>query len=197
MKTRSIKTQLAQLTLIALMITAISSATHSSSSFAHEGEQHEHDAKPTASSLKDKNHSIQGLIVPAIAFNSLQLAYEYKVTPKLGIRADGLFILSMGGNALAGALGLSYIPVEAHSNSASHGLELGLGVVSGAGSPGSCDASVEDCSGGPFQFMKGFIGYRYQKFSGFQLRAGLAPLMSFQGEFLEVPVPEVTLGVAF
>ena len=195
MKIQSIKTQLTHLTLIALMITAISSVTHSSSSFAHEGE-HDHDAKPTASSLKDNNHSIQGLILPGVVFNSLQLAYEYKVTPKLGIRADGLLILSLGGSALAGALGLSYIPVEGHSDSASHGLELGLGVVAGVGGPGNCDTSVNDCSSGPFQLVKGFVGYRYQKFSGFQLRAGLAPLMSFKGE-LEAILPEFTLGVAF
>ena len=56
-------------------------------------------------------------------------------TPKLGIRADGLLVLSIGGSVLAGALGLSYIPVECHSDKASHGLELGLGVAAGVGGP--------------------------------------------------------------
>ena len=189
MKNQPLKTRLPHLILTALMFSALYTTTDYASSFAHEGAEHQ----ATASSLKDKNHSFQGLLVPFVLFNSLQLAYEYKVTPKLGVRADGFLILSLGGSAAAGGLGLSYIAVEGKTDSASHGLELDLGVIAGVTGPGNCDTDVNDCSNGNVQMIKGFVGYRYQKFSGFQLRAGLAPLVSFKGEF-EAVLPELTLG---
>ena len=192
MKTQPLKTKLTHLILSALMLSALYITTQHTPSFAHGGAEHQ----ATASSLKDKKHSFQGFLVPFVVFNSLQLAYEYKFTPKLGIRADGFLILSLGGSAAVGGLGLSYLALEGKTDSASHGLELDLGVVAGVTAPGNCDLDVDDCSNREGQLIKGFVGYRYQKFSGFQLRAGLTPLMSFKGEF-EAVLPELTLGVAF
>ena len=196
MKTQPLKAIPNHLILTALMLSALYTTIDCASSFAHESAEHGQHTEATASSLKDKNHSFQGLLVPFVLFNSLQLAYEYKITSKLGIRADGFLILSLGGSAAAGGLGLSYIAVEGKTDSASHGLELDLGVIAGVTGSGHCDTAVEECSGWEGQLIKGFVGYRYQKFSGFQLRMGLAPLMSFKGEF-EVVLPELTLGVAF
>ena len=106
MKTQPLKTRLTHLILTTLILSALYITTQHSQSFAHGDAEHDH-AQATASSLKDKKHSFQGLIVPFVLFNSLQLAYEYKVTPKLGVRADGFLILSLGGSAVAGGLGLS------------------------------------------------------------------------------------------
>ena len=196
MKMQSLKTRLTHLILTTLVLSVLYITTQHTPSFAQRGAEHNHHAQASATSLKDKKHAVQGLLVPFVSFNSLQLAYEYKVTPKLGVRADGFLILSLGGSAVAGGLGLSYLALEGKSDSASHGLEFDLGVIAGITAPGLCNADVNDCTHREGKLIKGFIGYRYQKFSGFQLRAGLAPLVSFKGEF-EAVLPELTLGVAF
>ena len=195
MKTRSLKTRLTHLALTVLALSALYSAANPRSALAYEGAL-DHHAEDTSITLKHKSHSIHGMMLPLLLFNSLHLAYEYKVTPKLGVRGDGLLLMSMGGHVVAGGLGISYIPVSGESDSASHGLELNAGVTVGTGGGGHCDASVFNCDMKSFQLIKGFVGYRYQKFSGFQFRGGLAPLMTFKGEFVE-SLPEITIGFAF
>ena len=165
------------------------------SSFAHEGENHQHEQQETVKDLEAQSHSIQGLLVPFLLYNHLQLAYEYKINPKLGVRADGIVLLSYGGSVLGGSLALSYIAVESRSDRASHGLELDLGVGTGIGGGGHCNADINDCSTKSANVLRSFVGYRYQKFSGYQFRMGLSPLVTMKGSW--VVLPEMTFGVSF
>ena len=165
------------------------------SSFAHEGENHQHEHQATAKDLEAQSHSIQGLLVPFLLFNYLQLAYEYKISPKLGVRADGVVLLSYGGSALGGSLALSYIAVESRSDRASHGLELDLGVGTFIGGGGHCNADLYDCSTKSGNVLRSFVGYRYQKFSGYQFRMGLSPVVTMKGSWMVLP--EMTFGVSF
>lgn len=165
------------------------------SSFAHEGENHQHEYQATAKDLEAQSHSIQGLLVPFLLFNSLQLAYEYKINPKLGVRADGIVLLSLGGSVLGGSLALSYIAAEGRSAHASHGLELDLGVGTGIGGGGHCNADLNDCSTKSANVLRSFVGYRYQKFSGYQFRMGLSPVVTMKGNW--AVLPEMTFGVSF
>ena len=43
--------------------------------------------------------------------------------------------------------------------------------------------------------LRSFVGYRYQKFSGYQFHMGLSPVVTMKGNW--VIVPEMTFGVSF
>ena len=138
---------------------------------------------------------MQGVLVPFLFFNMAQLTYEYKFTPRLGLRADAFAHLSFAATAIIGNLALSYIAVETRSTSASHGLEFDLGLGLGGVGPGHCNEDVSDCSSREGLFIKSFVGYRHQKFSGFQLRVGASPVINMNGDWM--PFPEMTLGTPF
>ena len=183
-------------TLIRIITISLSlSLLCSQYSLAHEGHHHHADTPATEKDLEEQSHSIQGVLVPFLFFNMAQLTYEYKFTPKLGLRADAFAHLSLAAYALIGNLALSYIAAEARSTSASHGLELDLGVGLGGVGPGHCNADVSDCSSREGLFIKSFVGYRYQKFSGFQFRIGASPIIDMNGDWM--PFPEMTLGTSF
>ena len=103
------------------------------SSVAYGGENHYHEQQVTVKDLEAQSHSIQGLFVPFLLFNSLQIAYGYKSTPQLGVRADGLIILAFSGSILGVCLAVSYIAVGGRCDRASHGLEFDLGMGTGIG----------------------------------------------------------------
>ncbi len=191
MRNRTTKSSLVKGLITGLMLSLILIQP----SFAQKAESPHQEQQATAKDLEEQRHSIQGLLVPFVLFNSLQLAYEYKITPQLGVRADGLILLSLGGSVLGGGLALSYIAAEGRSDRASHGLEFDLGVGTGVGGGGHCDASLSDCSVKSAHVLRGFVGYRYQKFSGYQFRVGLSPVVTMQGSW--AVLPEMTLGISF
>ena len=156
---------------------------------------HELDAQLSNLSRADSNHSVSGLLIPTLAFNSLQLGYEYKVAPRVGIRADGLLILSLGGSMLLGSLSSSVLIAEAATSTARHGIELDLGAATFAHTVQDCPNEVCETDWKTRNALRGFIGYRYQKNTGFQLRIGAAPLVMAANEI--VVLPEMTLGVSF
>ena len=165
-----------------------------SSVSAHEiAKTHQRSASPPS------NHSIQGFVIPMLTFNSVQVGYEYKLTPRIGLRADGALILSMAGSAIAGAVSSSFIVAEGQTTSARHGLEVDIGLATGMYGGGHCNASVNECElsaeATSFTALKGFMGYRYQKHSGFQLRMGVAPFVDGRGHAFALP--EITLGTTF
>ncbi len=186
----------ARSTLVRGLITSLMcSLILAQTSFAQEAAKQHHEEQATVKDLEAQRHSIQGLLVPFVLFNSLQLAYEYKMTPQLGVRADGLILVSLGGSVLGGSLAVSYIAAEGRSDRASHGLELDLGLGTGVATPGMCDATHADCSVDSGHVLRSFVGYRYQKFSGYQFRMGVSPVVTMDGDW--VVLPEVTLGVSF
>ena len=167
-------------------------------SYALEGDQ-----APKEQEQERQGHSIQGLILPFVHINSAHLAYEHKVSPTWGVRVDGGLMYSAGGSyALVGAVSASWLTLERKTDTASHALEwnAGLGMLF-IGEVG-CDPDdeaydfVDHCSLSGMSVLRGFVGYRYQRFSGFQVRAGVAPLVNTQLS-LVLPVPEVTLGMSF
>ena len=165
----------------------------SSSAFAHGLTE-----KDSENSNQQSHHSFQWFVLPLVTFNSLQLGYEYKVSPRIGLRADGALILSIGGSALAGAISSSFIVAQANTETAQHGFEVDIGIATGMYGGGHCNNSDNQCDDSglkPFNALKGFIGYRLQKHSGFQFRLGVAPFVTAQGDM--IALPELTFGTAF
>ena len=144
-------------------------------------------------------HSFQWFLVPLVTFNALQIGYEFKVSPRIGIKADGALILSMGGAATGGALSASFIAAQGETSTAKHGLEVDVGIASGLYGGGHCNNTDNQCEESAeftsFTALKGFVGYRLQRRSGFQFRAGVAPFVTAKGDFFALP--ELTFGTTF
>ena len=183
-----------------LLISLLCSASCLNNSYALEEDQ-----TSNTTELARQDHSIQGLILPFIYVNALHVAYEHKVSSAWGVRADGILVLSSNSYALFGALSASRIVLERKTDTASHAMEFNAGLGTLITGEMGCDPNDEDydfvdyCSLSAMGILKGFVGYRYQKFSGFHLRAGIAPLAPLnpsQG-FLLLFAPEITLGISF
>ena len=154
--------------------------------------------KGSDDSNQQSHHSFQWFVLPLVTFNSLQLGYEYKLSPRIGLRADGALILSMGGSAAVGALSSSFIVAQATTATARHEFEVDIGIATGVYGGGHCNNAENQCDDSglkPFNALKGFIGYRLQKHSGFQFRLGVAPFVTAQGDM--IALPELTFGTAF
>ena len=102
-----------------------------------------------------------------LTFNSVQVGYEYKLTPRIGLRVDGALILSMAGSAIAGAVSSSLPWQKVRQRRLDTVSKWTLPLLPGMYGGGHCNASVNECElsaqATSFTALKGFMGYRLPK----------------------------------
>ena len=143
-----------------------------------------------------RHHSIQAMIVPLIVVQSIQLAYEYMSSSKVGFRVDSFAYLTLFGAGYGGSISASFVFAEAITRSGTHSLVTSIGLGAGVNLTAICKRPPHgDCQQKSIYLLRHFLGYRYQRLSGLQFRVGVAPIATHDGDLYYLP--EITVGHSF